>query len=353
MLKKDLSKKILIIGTDFSGKGGIALLIKSYSTLFPTFNYICTHQFTNKIRQVLIAFKAIFLTLYYCLFKQIKIVHIHTASYNSFFRDSIYLLIAKCIGRKVILHLHGGKFESFYYKYPKYCSYICKKADCIIAVSNYFGNIFKKLNLNENIQVIYNSADEILKTKTNQQINRDILNITFLGAIENNKGIFDIIECLNKNISYFKSHKIHFHICGVGNSQKLKNLIENYNLDKITTYHGWVNKVEKNSLLANTDIYLQPSYFESLGIAIIEAMNYSIPIIASNTGGIPELVEHNNNGFLIEPGNINDLFNSLRKLIEDQNLRIEMGKKAYTKSQLFTTNIMRDKLNNLYEYLLN
>lgn len=353
MLTKDLSDKILIIGTDLSGKGGIALLIKSYTRFFPTFNYICTHQFTNKFRQILIALKAIILTIYYCLFKNIKIIHIHTASYNSFFRDSIYFLIAKKLKKTVILHLHGGKFETFYNKHPKYCSYICGKADCIIAVSNYFGNIFKKLNLNKNIQVIYNSADEILNSRISKETKREQLNITFLGAIEKNKGIFDIIECLNRNYTYFKTKKTHIHICGVGNSKELTNMIEKYNLLNLITYHGWVNKENKNLLLANTDIYLQPSYFESLGIAIIEAMNYSIPIIASDTGGIPELVEHNNNGLLIEPGNINELFNALKKLIEDSELRTSMGKKAYIKSHLFTTEIMECKLNNLYNYLLN
>lgn len=342
---ESITNNVLIVGTDHKGKGGIAILLKSYSLLFPQFNYVCSHRFTNKFNQIWISFSAFIKVLYYCTFQSIKIVHIHTASYNAFIRDSIYLLLAKLFRKKVILHLHGGKFEEFYNLYPTYCHFICNKADCIVGVSMYLCNILNKMKINNNIKVIYNAIDKPLFKKNT--LERKILNITFLGAIVENKGIFDILECIENNKSYFKD-KVIFHIGGVGEETKLQSIINKFNLHNIVKYHGWMNRKEKELLLSETDIYLQPSYFESLGIAIIEAMGYGIPIIASNTGGIPELVQNEKNGFLLQPGSIDDMFIALKKLIENDILRKEFGINSLNKSRMFTYHCMKQSLLGLY-----
>lgn len=349
MIQDELSKSVCIVGTDISGKGGIAVVLKSYSTIFPTFNYVCSHKFTNKIHQFLIAIQAIIKVIYFCCVKNVKIVHIHTASYNAFFRDSIYVLIAKFLRRKIVLHLHGGKFEQFYNKNSKYCSYICHKADCVVGVSHYFKAIFDKYKLNDNIKVVYNSADAPLCTIS--KMTRTPLNILFLGNIVENKGIFDILDCFVKYRSYFEG-RVFLRIGGSGQEDRLKSIIQDHELSNIVEYLGWVDLEKKHALLAETDIYLQPSYFESLGIAIIEAMSYNIPIVASNTGGIPELVTNQENGILISSGAIDDMYNAIKELIENEELRCNMGKKSGEKAENFTIESMSKAITDLYQEVL-
>ena len=342
-------KKILLIGTSYEGKGGIAILLKIYLQLFANVSFVCSHKFANKWNQLWIAFIAIFKVIYYLVFTNIQIVHIHTASYRSFFKDSLYLLIAKLFNKKVILHLHGGEFEKFYSHNKKYCNWICHKADCIVGVSKYFGNLFERLDLNKEIKVIYNAVDKPLYSK--KELSNPTLNILFLGTIDENKGIFDTIECFAKHIDYFQD-KVILHICGVGDSERLTAMIEKYQLHNNIKYHGWVNYQEKNRLLSISDIYIQPSYFESLGIAIIEAMGYGIPIVASRTGGIPELVETGKNGILITPGSTDELFNALSSLIEDSSLRQKMGECSLKSSTQFTLEKMESDIVELYKSLL-
>lgn len=349
MIHDELSKSVCIVGTDLSGKGGIAAVLKSYSTIFPSFNYVCSHKFTNKVHQLLIAVQAIFKVIYFCCIKKVKIVHIHTASYNAFFRDSIYLLIAKLFRRKVVLHLHGGKFEQFYNQNSRYCSYICHKADCIVGVSNYFKAIFDKYKLNDNIKVVYNSVDKPLYLK--KTTSRTQLNLLFLGSIVENKGIYDILSCVIKYRSYFEG-KVFLRIGGSGQDVKLNRIIQDNRLSNIVEYLGWVELKKKHALLAETDIYLQPSYFESLGIAIIEAMSYKIPIIASRTGGIPELVTNLENGILISPGAIDDMYSAIKMLIENRALREDMGDKSGVKAENFTIESMSKAINDLYQEIL-
>ncbi len=349
MISKSTSEHILLIGTDLEGKGGIAVLLKMYSEIFTIFHFICSHKFCNKFNQLLLAIYAIIKMFYYFLFFKVRVVHIHTASYHSFFRDSVYILIAKICNKKVVIHIHGGKFEQFYYKYPHYCNYICRKADSIVCVSKCFADIFRRLQLNEKICVIYNASEKPLYQKIKSH--EKVINILFLGAIDDNKGIFDVLECLFEYKSYFQN-KILLNIGGVGDDIRLKEMIKKYELQDIVLYHGWINYEKKNQLFAVTDIYIQPSYFESLGIAIIEAMNYAIPVIASNTGGIPELISTGDNGILIEPGDRSQLFYALCRLIEDSDLREQMGKKTLEKSKKFTLEQMEENLIKLYTTLL-
>lgn len=86
---------------------------------------------------------------------------------------------------------------------------------------------------------------------------------------------------------------------------------------------GIRNDVQK--ILPNLDIYCQPSRSESLPLAIIEAGMAGLPIVASNVGGIPELVQDGYNGFLVEPGNHEHLAECLFRLISDYGLRKKMG----------------------------
>ena len=66
-------------------------------------------------------------------------------------------------------------------------------------------------------------------------------------------------------------------------------------------------------------------------LSIIEAMATGLPCIASNVGGVPELIEHGWNGFIINPGNIDELVYSIQKLMENPKLLAKMGENARNK----------------------
>jgi len=137
------SKNILTIGTDTNGKGGIAILIQSYSKMFKKFNFIASHQEGNLFKKTALSISALLRCCYYCIFKPIRIVHIHTASFTDFYRQSIYVFCAKVFRKKVILHIHGAKFEQFYENHQSFVRFVCHKADVLVTVSNYFIDYLK------------------------------------------------------------------------------------------------------------------------------------------------------------------------------------------------------------------
>lgn len=345
---------IIYLGTDPQGHGGMATVMRFYQKIAgEKFRFICVHRFEGKLFQLLRAIRAYLLLLGYCTLSSVKLIHIQTASYHSFYRDSLYLLLAKLFKKKVILHLHGGEFELFYRKSPRYCSFICRKADCIVGVSEYFVKVFRTLDLNENIICLYNpiSSPSFSLTQDRYRLVKSHIDISFLGTINQQKGIFDILECWKLHRDYF-SNRVHLHIGGIGEVDKLHSLVKEYGLEGLTTYHGWLENGAKEELWKYTDIYLQPSHFESFGIAILEAMSHGIPVIASNVGGIPELVQHGDNGILIEPANTDQLFEAIKNLIEIPEERKRMGDIGLKRSTKFYEKNIEGEIKKLYSELL-
>lgn len=110
-------------------------------------------------------------------------------------------------------------------------------------------------------------------------------------------------------------------IAGSGAEEtRLREYVKQNGLQSNVEFLGWITKEQKPSLLVKADVLVLPSYNEGLPIAILEAMSYALPIISTNVGSIAEAVQEGVNGFLIAPGDINALADSMVKLTVDNEL---------------------------------
>jgi glycosyltransferase involved in cell wall biosynthesis len=82
------------------------------------------------------------------------------------------------------------------------------------------------------------------------------------------------------------------------------------------------------SLLAEADILVRPSLLEGMPLAVLEGMAAGLPVVASRVGGTPELVRDGETGFLVEPGDPEQLADRICRLIGDAGLRAAMGRRA-------------------------
>jgi glycosyltransferase involved in cell wall biosynthesis len=108
------------------------------------------------------------------------------------------------------------------------------------------------------------------------------------------------------------------------------------------------------SLLQTSDIFVLPSQDrEGLGVALIEAMAVGLPVIGTNLGGIPEVIEDGENGFLVSPRNPEQLAEALKKLVNDQTLRTGMGLRGRQMyEEKFTLPRMIRQIETLYDHFL-
>ncbi len=111
-----------------------------------------------------------------------------------------------------------------------------------------------------------------------------------------------------------------------GTLAQLKKLINDQRLENQVLLLGERNDTEE--LMRSAAIYVQPSLTEALGLALQEAMFSGCACIGSCAGGIPELIQHEQNGLLVEPGNVEQLARALEELICNQTRREQLGRTA-------------------------
>ena len=344
--------KILIIGPHYNAKGGIASVINTYREEFDIFRFLPTMNSGNKLEKILILIKSCILFPYYIYRYNIKIVHIHTSSYVSFYRKSIFILLSFLFNRQIICHIHAGNFLIFYEKGNKrIISYLLNKCTRIIVLSENIKKDFEtKTGINTNkIKVIHNMITSQSYITRNY---KSEINFLFMGHIYKEKGIFDLVKLFKDNYSIYKEKFKLIIAGGLYQTNELIRFINDNKLNDIIIYEGWASGEKKEVLFKKANIFILPSYNEALPMSILEAMSYSLPIISTKVGAIPEIVKDRINGFLFEAKNNIALKEIIDLVDKNRDLLNEMGQNSYKMStQYFPNKVITDLLS-VYKELL-
>lgn len=346
-----LASQILFLGIDYKkAKGGVASVEKVYSTIFSPFHFVRTVVDGNSIQKIGIFIEAFihFMFVMICC-PEIKIVHIHGASYASFWRKRIFIFLSKLFRKKVVYHMHGGAFKEFALKHRTIVNNTLRKCDIVIVLSDSWKEFFINELGCKNVIVIKNPIEHPIY-KSGPKKNACVL--LFLGLLCKEKGIYDLLEVISKNKKAYWGNLI-FRFAGNGNVVDVLNTIKRLKIDDIAFYEGWVSGKEKIKLLNEADVYILPSYYEGLPISILESMSYHLPIISTNVGGIPEIVKDGVNGFIIEPGNKKGLKEAIDHLLFNRELREKMGVASADMVKDHLPDSVKKQLENLYLKLLN
>lgn len=262
--------------------------------------------------------KSIFKLKKYLKNNNINIVHSHGIFSN------IIAIITRNKFIKVINTVHGysyydrlerSKFERELFDFIE--SIGLRKSDLCIAVSRDIKDYLTKKGIKDNkIIVVHHGICRLVDFKPkSMNYNKKII-IGSLGRLEKVKGYDTLIKAI-KYCTVNGYGDIFCRIAGNGiEMDNLQNLIHKLELEENCELIGFVEDVDK--FLIETDIYIQPSIIESFGLAIIEAMQRGIPVIASNSGGIKEIIESEKNGIMFEKEDYKDLGKCIIYLIENK-----------------------------------
>lgn len=169
---------------------------------------------------------------------------------------------------------------------------------------------------------------ETERFKPIQRAENPKIKILFIGRLIPRKGFQRVIQALPKVRKLVKK-PFEVEVVGTGaHRPELDKLAEEYKVSELIRYVGMVpyNELEKSYQYA--DIFVLTSLSEGMPSVILEAMGCGLPIIASNVGGNNEIVHEGQNGFLIEGEDVNTLANRLADLINNDELRKQMGMKS-------------------------
>lgn len=352
MIDKIYCYKVLNVGCDYKEpKGGVAQVMNSYSQfVYNPFRCVVNSCDGSKLQKLWVALYAIVKTFFFLLFdRRIKILHIHTASYNSFYRSAYWINLGKFFHKKIVLHIHGGGFKEFYASNPIKIKHLLDKCDCLITLSQSWKAYFENELHCKHVEVVENIVPhpqiQVVK-KENAKFH-----LLFLGLIHQDKGIFDLLEAIAmQNVEW--QNKILLRVGGNGAVSELKNFVSEHHLQNCVKYEGFVSGEKKINLLNLCDAFILPSYVEGMPISILEAMSYAKPILSTPVGGIPEVITDGVNGYMVTPGNQVEMIKAISMLLEDRALCNTMGRRSFEMVQSSLPNNVALKLSSIYNNIL-
>ena len=347
--------QIVHVSISPSSGGGIAQLVRFYSRLLPNFKHVAScSDSSSLIMKILYLLSAVIILFYQRVVRGCKVFHFHGASYNSFRRKLLLARIVKCLGARTIYHLHAGDFTGFHkilgteYIVKSFRSY-----DAIIVLSEYWKK-YIETNFNYNRIYVINNVVDYPSISKERKINDGKFTLLYMGALYEDKGIYDLLSLLYNEKTYYESC-VRLHICGGRTRQevsKLSKKIKEYNLSNIVFFHGYVEGDAKSRLFNDCDALILPSYYEGLPMCILEAMSYAKPVIATSVGSIPEIVTHTVNGYLFNSGDIMDMNKCIKSIISLPDKGRRMGEAGRLRVTSFYPETVRRDLLNMYQHFI-
>ena len=228
---------------------------------------------------------------------------------------------------------------------------IWQNAATLVAVSDGLRRLALKADPKANIIVIPNGVDIekfkpmlIPKSKENH--------ILFVGRLDSyRKGVQFLLQALKK----LNEKKLPCKLTVIGDGPyrpRLEKIARDLNLKNIE-FLGYIPNKRLPIYYNQADVFVLPSCSEGMSNVILEAMACGLPVIATSVGGNPELVENGKTGLLIPPENVDALYNSLMKLLQDENTKEKMGKSGRKKvKDHFTWDKIAKEYLRLYELIL-
>jgi len=213
-----------------------------------------------------------------------------------------------------------------------------RSADLIIANSRHTREAAENMGLPADaIVVVYPGFDtDLAREKTPEHGDR--VRLLFVGNWSPRKGLDTLIEA----VSLLDNPLIVLDVVGDDSSHpryatRVRRSIAVAGLEKRVRLHGRVGRESIARFYSEADVFVLPSSYEPFGIVFAEAMSFGLPIIAADAGGIPELVEHEDNGLLVPPNDAIALASAIDRLASSADLQERLGARSYEKSKGLNT----------------
>ncbi|MCD6184580.1 MAG: glycosyltransferase family 4 protein [Deltaproteobacteria bacterium] len=204
--------------------------------------------------------------------------------------------------------------------------YIWKKAKKVVALSRGLKTTALRTAPKQSFEVIPNGVETDLfkpsfKPGPCKKHSARQLRLITVSRLINRKGIDHILEALAE----LNDKDVELLIVGTGSYENsLKKICSELKLDNVVTFYGYCPREQLFKLYNKADVFILPSLAESFGLVFAEAMACGLPVIGGRTGGVPDLVKEEN-GILVEPGNIAEIKDAVVKMKQGQKMRVCMG----------------------------
>jgi len=275
----------------------------------------------------------------------------------AFYRDSLYVFVLKLFKAKLVFHLHGkgikekarkSSLKKFLYKRTFNKSYV-------ICISE---------RLVDDIAIIYKSKPYIVPNgiqpnerkidRAKGQTDISLPQILFLSNFKSDKGVLILVEALK--LLKEEGHTFNARLVGAPSDiaiETLQGIISDSGLADCVNVVGPLFGEDKYDELQKADIFVLPTYNDAFPLVIIEAYQFALPVVSTFEGGVPDMVTDGETGFLVKTKDPRMMADKIAILLQDKNLRIEMGLHGYERYMAnYTLSAYESRLNNTFHAIL-
>ncbi len=268
-----------------------------------------------------------------------------TLAGNSYWNLPISFILSRFLNTKIVSIAYGKDFilpHTFLLR-----SIIMRNLDKIIVISNPMKDLLSKIHRidKEKITVIpvgVNIKDLEIKSSRTEWRNRLKISekefvLLSVGRHVARKRFNLVIRAVDKIRKLHPTIKLRYYLIGEGvETQYLKNLVKDLNLEDFVKFLGVCNIAERNIYYKLSDVFLMPSVLEKkdvegFGIVFLEANYYKVPVIGSKMGGVADAIVDRETGLFANPNDVNDLVEKILFLFENEEIRKKMGENGYNR----------------------
>ena len=295
----------------------------------------------NAIFSKIITYFGLLLRLFFkFISKKYVVYHTISQSKEGFMRDFPIVLLAKTLGNKIIVHIHGGNYDGFYNNQKPFIQKKIRQmliqTDSIIVLSENMKKMFDfEPRLFSKIKVVanglpWNINSNALNIKGLPLNNNVPIKIIFLSNLIESKGYLDVLEATSILVNEY-GFNIETNFCGefidYDDAQRFTTVSEakhyfydfiaKNNLENHINYHGIAGMEKKKDLLNQAHFFVLPTNYINEGqpISIIEAMAYSCVVLTTNYRGISDMITNYESGVYVDYNSPTQIASEIRNLI--------------------------------------
>jgi glycosyltransferase involved in cell wall biosynthesis len=345
--------KVLQLGPALTVRGGITTVeqhICDYLPAYVSMRHIATMEHGSVFARAAVFARAISSLSTALAAIDPCIVHIHFASRGSTLRKLILANMVIRAGRPLVLHAHGGYFDKFHRGLPavlrRAVNGILQRANVLVALSSRWRDFYVNECEVSPSHVVVLPNPVRWTPEVPDRTGRGQVQFLFLGRMCEKKGTYDLVNAFAALPERVRA-RARLVLAGDGDLEAITRLAAPLG-DRVRVL-SWIDSAERERLLAQSDVFVLPSYNEGVPMSLLESMAAGLPAIVTPVGGIPDVLRHGVEGLMVEPKRVADLSAAMAKMVSDDAERVACGKRAHERARVFEVHGYARRLADLYQ----
>ncbi|HVL84498.1 MAG TPA: glycosyltransferase [Pseudonocardia sp.] len=331
-------RRALWVSTSRSTRGGMTSFVETVAAtpLWERWQvrFVATHR-PGPVPVLAVAFaRGLAAFVRELLLRRPDVVHLHMAKNASYFRKAALLWLATAVRIPVVLHVHAGRFRLFYDAMPRPVRWSVRRTLCragaVVALGERWAERLREIAPGARVVAIPNpvvvpGSAPVPHHLGARDADSEPVRVVFLGRICADKGSFVLVQAWEKLLAGGTRVPVRLTLAGDGEVERARELVARRELGATVSVRSWLGPEEVAALLDTAHVLTLPSRNEGQPMAVLEAMARGIAVVATDVGGIPDLVEHGVSGVLVPPDDPDALADALRCVVDDAAARGRLG----------------------------